>query len=276
MKAISKQDAKNIKDIIDQGMIKTANSLLDKISKITRSYFRKTIDISMKEKKYPVTAFDLKTEEIMTDYISKKFPEHGILGEEYGFNHKKSEYLWVLDPIDGTTSFACGKPTFCTLIGLLKEETLVLGLIDQPISRERWQGVLGSKTLFNGKKYQSQTLNNFNSIRLSCTTPSMFETSKMQRKFEAVKSLASMISYGGDAYNYGLLASGFIDIIFEADLKFYDVAALIPVVEGAGAFITDWEGHSIQRKNFKGEVLAVRNKKLQQNVLKIIKTQDLC
>lgn len=246
---------------MNQVWLRVAQELADRAGSIARSYFRKDPEVTLKEGLSPVTAADLAIERAMRDLLQQYLPSHGILGEEYGMTQsQESRYLWVLDPIDGTTSFACGKPTFCTLIALLEDDKPILGIIDQPITRERWVGVAGERSQFNGACIPEREAMHPEALRLACTTPAMFATVEEKAQWQRIQENASVISYGGDAYNYGLLALGCIDIICEADLKFYDIAALIPIIEGIGGCISDWRGRPLCREGFKGEVLAVRKK----------------
>jgi histidinol phosphatase-like enzyme (inositol monophosphatase family) len=240
--------------ILIMNFLKLAHELADQAAAIARSYFRAPVEITLKTGGYPVTAADLAIEAALRQTIMATFPTHGILGEEYGEAPFQGEYLWVIDPIDGTTSFACGKPTFCTLIALLQNGKPILSIIDQPITRDRWVGQEGKPTTWNGIPCVTRTQPG--RIRFSCTTPAMFKTAEERTMFDRISSQASVISYGGDAYAYGLLAGGCIDLILEADLQYYDIAALIPIIEGAGGVITDWEGQALNRENFKGKVIA--------------------
>jgi inositol-phosphate phosphatase / L-galactose 1-phosphate phosphatase / histidinol-phosphatase len=260
--------------IINNELIRVANTAADLAGQLSRKYFRKNFTITIKEiekdSKSPVTSVDLAIEKTIRDYIQLSLPNHSILGEELGAKQTNSEYLWIIDPIDGTTSFSCGKPVFSTLIALLKNKQAILGIIDQPITNDRWLGIAGSQSTWNDTPCFSCTNNELDAMRLSCTSPDMFISEKQKQKFAHLKKLALVVSYGGDAYAYGLLASGYIDVILESDLKFYDVAALIPIIEGAGAVITDWQGNLLNIDNFQGEVLVVSNKKLQQKILRVM------
>jgi myo-inositol-1(or 4)-monophosphatase len=253
-----RQQQKMTKEI-NRLWIQVAQELADRAGGIARSYFRKDPQVTLKEGLSPVTAADLAIERAMRDLLQQYLPSHGILGEEYGMTQSQdSRYLWVLDPIDGTTSFACGKPTFCTLIALLEDDKPILGIIDQPITRERWLGLAGERSQFNGAYIPEREAAVSQELRLACTTPAMFKTDEEKTKWQEIQRRASVISYGGDAYNYGLLALGCLDLICEADLKFYDVAALIPIIEGAGGRISDWQGQALRCEGFKGQVLAAR------------------
>ncbi len=252
-------------------MLNIANTLADIAADIARSYFRREISLSLKKGIYPVTQVDLEIEMALRQYLNKTLPDHGILGEEYDFKSTNSEYIWVIDPIDGTISFTTGKPTFCTLIALLKDDKPLFGIIDQPISKERWVGNLAQQSSLNGIPCHTNVNYSPDFIKLSCTTPEMFVSKTQIKKFESIRKLASVVSYGGDAYSYGLLASGLIDVIFEADLQYYDIAALIPIIEGSGGMITDWNGNLPNRHNFNGTILATANKKLHDQILELIR-----
>lgn len=244
-----------------------ANKLADIAGEIARSYFRNNVGLSFKTGQSPVTQADLAIEQALRDYLRQTVPEHAILGEEYGWQPTESTYTWVIDPIDGTASFACGKPTFCTLIALLQQTKPVLGLIDQPITQERWLGVQGLPTTLNGKPCTARADDKTHPLRLSCTTPEMFTSDQQRQIFSQVRKQASVVSYGGDGYAYGLLAAGHIDVIMEADLQFYDVAALIPIIEGAGGKISDWQGENLDVDHFNGFVLATNHPSLHARML---------
>ena len=246
-----------------------AHSLADLARSIAIATFREDIVLMRKSDTSPVSNIDLAIERKLFQMISSRHPSHGFMGEELGEFRKESPYQWVIDPIDGTSSFIAGKPTFSILVGLLFEGVPILGLIDQPITGERWVGQIGKRTEFNSNPCSVKSTDT-PFLRLACTTPFMFKDSEFEI-FERISSLASSTSFGGDAYNYGMLALGHIEIILEADLKFYDVASLIPVVEGAGGIITNWQGDLIRKDSFDGRVLATSNRTLHNSILKQIK-----
>ena len=172
-----------------------------------------------------------------------RFPGHGIIGEEHGTHQADAEWCWVLDPIDGTRAFITGRPTFGTLIALLHHGRPVLGIIDQPISGERWIGQAGQPTTFTGGRGQvgARPCPALSHAELSCTAPEIF-TPPQSRAFARLQAATRRTTWGGDCYAYGLIALGGIDVIAEAGTKPWDWAALVPVLEGAGARITDWHG----------------------------------
>lgn len=246
-----------------------ANQLLDEAGKLAREYFRMPLDITLKEGLYPVTQADTDIEMLIRAELSTHYPFHDILGEEYGLTDLFSAYLWVIDPIDGTAAFAAGKPTFTSLIALYKDTKPLFGIIDQPILNERWVGVAGERTLLNQSICEANIITDLSLARLSCTTPEMF-TKDAWRVFQGIRSQVASVSYGGDAYAYGLLAAGHIDVILEADLKFHDVAPLVPILEGADAVITDWAGDPLT-PDFDGTCIAAANRELHNKVLALMK-----
>lgn len=221
-----------------------AQTLADQSGAVLRRYFRQPLTIDAKADLSPVTIADREVESLVRAGIEAAFPEHGIFGEEYGKTRADAEYVWVIDPIDGTKSFMTGKATFGTLIALARRGTPILGIIDQPIIGERWLGVAGERTTFNGKPVAVRPCPRLADATLYATTPQMFvgdDANAFQRLASAVKYPL----YGADCYAYGLLACGFTELVCEASLQPYDYCALVPVVEGAGGVITDWEGRAV-------------------------------
>ncbi len=208
----------------------------------------------------------------MRALLSARFPEHGILGEEGGLHRPDSRLRWVLDPIDGTRAFITGRPTFGTLIALLDEETPVLGIIDQPVTGERWVGAAGRPTRFQGKfggRTGCRACPSLAEAELSCTAPEML--GRHRPAWERLAGSVRRVSWGGDCYAYGLLALGQIDVIAEADMKVWDWAALMPVVQGAGGLLTDWSGEAL-RPEGDGRVLAVGDPGLLGPAVEMLRT----
>lgn len=206
----------------------------------------------------PVTEADRAAERALRAFLAERFPTHGIMGEEYGTERGGAEYLWVLDPIDGTRAFLTGRPLFGTLIGLLHRGVPVLGLIDQPVTGERWVGVAGEGTRFTsrlGGTAQARPCARLAEAELAVTSPDIFDAAQ-RPGFERVRKAARRVTWGGDCYAYGLVALGLVDAVVEATLKPWDWAALVPVVEGAGGRMTDWQGQALTLGS-PGEVIAV-------------------
>jgi inositol-phosphate phosphatase/L-galactose 1-phosphate phosphatase/histidinol-phosphatase len=177
----------------------------------------------------------------MRELIERRFPEHGIVGEEYGRVNENAELVWVLDPIDGTKSFISGVPLFGTLIALTRGVYPILGVIDQPVSRERWVGAAGRPTTLNGAAIRCRGCPGLAPATLFATTPDMFRGPEAAA-FARVSAAVKLTRFGADCYAYGLLATGFVDLVVEASLKPYDFCAVVPIVEGAGGIATDWRG----------------------------------
>ncbi|KAJ7967281.1 Inositol-1-monophosphatase [Quillaja saponaria] len=222
------------------------NKVADAAGEIIRKYFRNKFDILDKEDLSPVTIADQAAEESMISIISENFSSHAIFGEENGWRCKENsaDYVWVLDPIDGTKSFITGKPLFGTLIALLHKGKPILGIIDQPVLRERWIGISGRRTTLNGQEVSTRTCANLSQAYLYTTSPHLF-SGDAEEAFIRVRSKVKVPLYGCDCYAYALLASGHVDIVVESGLKPYDFLSLIPVIEGAGGVITDWKGHQL-------------------------------
>lgn len=249
-----------------QEFLALANDLADAGGEIARTHFRQPFEIISKADESPVTVADRGIEERIRALIEKARPEDGIYGEEFGIKESRNGLTWVIDPIDGTKSFVIGRPTFGTLIALCKDNVPVLGIIDQPISRERWVGADG-KTTFNGTTVKTRLCPDLKSACVASTTPAMF--SKTGPVYENIEPKVKMMAWGGDCYMYGLLASGYMDACIEASLSPYDFCALVPVIEGAGGKITDWDGKPLTIKS-DGRVLATGETAIHTAILSLL------
>ncbi len=231
---------------------------------VIRPFYRKTLAAELKADRSPVTLADRTAEQAMRALLGERCPGHGIEGEEFGLERPDAPYRWVLDPIDGTRAFITGRPIFGTLIALLHEGRPILGILDQPISGERWIGVRGRPTTFRGPFGQVGTrpCPALDEAELSCTAPEIFDPAETAA-FRSLQAATRRTTWGGDCYAYGLIALGGIDIIAEAGLKPWDWAALVPIVEGAGGRMTDWTGAPLTLES-RGRVLAVGDPALLQ------------
>jgi inositol-phosphate phosphatase / L-galactose 1-phosphate phosphatase / histidinol-phosphatase len=237
--------------------IALAHRLADAAGAAIRPFWRGEIGLEDKADASPVTAADRAAEAAMRRLIEAEYPRDGIVGEEYGTKETTNGRTWVLDPIDGTTSFVAGRPIFGTLIALMQDGWPVLGVIDQPIARERWLGATGQPTTFNGAVARARLCPDLAQAVLGTTSPHAFSAHEGEHFLNlAAKVAQRRIVYGGDCYNYGLVASGHVDIVVEAGLKLHDFAALIPVVEGAGGMMTDWNGDPLNADSL-GDVIAL-------------------
>jgi histidinol phosphatase-like enzyme (inositol monophosphatase family) len=222
-----------------------------------RPHFRSGLGAERKADASPVTEADRAAEEAMRRILKAEVGQDSIIGEEFGTEQGSSNRTWVLDPIDGTVSFIAGRPIFGTLIALLVDGWPVLGVIDQPILGERWVGASGHPTLFNGKPVRTKACRELSEAMLATTGPQYFDDHEGDHFMAlAAKTDHRRMMMGGDCYNYGLLASGQIDLVCEAGLKLHDWAALVPVVEGAGGTMCDWSGEPLNADS-QGHVLAI-------------------
>lgn len=254
--------------ICDQKYIQFANELAELSGSVIRRYYRKPVPVESKNDMSPVTAADKQTEMVLRNRIEREFPDHGIQGEEFGLLRGDADYKWVIDPIDGTTSFLIGRPLFGTLIALTYQDKPILGVIDQPINHERWVGALGYKTIMNDTNIGVAKVKPLSNAIL-CTTADYYFQPEELKAFQAVSSKVQYTIYGGDCYNYGLLAQGSVDLIIEAGLKPHDFLALSIIVESAGGIFTDWEGNAITRDS-DGKVIAASCKSLHEKALKML------
>jgi inositol-phosphate phosphatase/L-galactose 1-phosphate phosphatase/histidinol-phosphatase len=242
-----------------------ATKLADQARDITQRYFRQPQDISRKSDGTPVTIADLEIEQKARLMIANRYPDHGVYGEEEGEANTDSEWLWVIDPIDGTKSFATGKRTFGCLIALLQDRRPVMGIIDMPSLDERWLGIQGQPTLYNGRICRSAATHALEDATLNATTPDMFSPEEW-RVFSRMSEVVRFRQFGADCYAYGLLACGFTDLVLEAGLGRFDYLALVPVIEGAGGCISDWQGHPLTFDSA-GQALASANETLHTRAL---------
>lgn len=238
---------------------------------ITLSWFRRPIEVEDKEDKSPVTIADRATEAMLRRMIAEKFPEDGIFGEEEAPSNLDSRRIWVVDPIDGTKSFVTGHPLYGGLIALLEDGVPVLGQIDMPALGERWQGSTGGPSTFNGAPCQTRSCKALVDAWIYTTNPFAFP-GRSKAAFDAVSSRGRLTRYGGDCYNYGLLASGHCDLVIETGLQPFDYLPLVAVVEGAGGVITDWDGRPLTLQSA-GDVVASATPELHAEVLQHLSGQ---
>jgi inositol-phosphate phosphatase/L-galactose 1-phosphate phosphatase/histidinol-phosphatase len=249
--------------------IALATELADAAGAAIRPYFRTALAVDDKADLSPVTAADRAAESTMRRMIAARFPEHGIIGEEYGPERADAEWVWVLDPIDGTKSFISGVPLFGTLIALARRGTPVLGIIDQPISRERWIGAAGRATTHNGSPIRGRACPGIGAATVFATSPDMFKGDDAAA-FSRVAQAAKLVRYGADCYAYGLVALGFVDVVIESSLKTYDFGAMLPVIEGAGGIATDWQGAPLDLSS-DGRVLIAGDKRTHSDALALLR-----
>ena len=243
--------------------------LADKSSLILKKYFRTKLKIENKEDLSPVTIADKNTEKVMRKMIMKEFPNHGILGEEYGVYNPNAIYKWVLDPIDGTKSFICGNPLFGTLIALLRNNDPIMGIISLPILDEILIGD-NRTTLLNGTEVSFRPCNNLSSAVLLATDISSVDKFQDITKFNDLAKQVKLFRTWGDCYGYYLLATGYADIMIDPIMSSWDLLALIPIIKGAGGIITDYHGND----PLQGNSIVAASRNLHLDVIKILNGEE--
>jgi inositol-phosphate phosphatase/L-galactose 1-phosphate phosphatase/histidinol-phosphatase len=256
--------------VIDfDAMTQLAVRLVEASAAEIRPRFRQVILTERKADISPVTEADRAAEQAMRAILAAERPADGIVGEEYGSLAGTSGLTWVIDPIDGTKAFMTGRSTFVTLLALLDGDRPILGVIDQPITGDRWIGLAGRPTTHNGLPVRARAATvEVGAATFSTTDPNLFPGDDAAA-YRRVSGACGMRTYGGDGYAYGLLASGWIDVVLESGLKLHDFAALSTVVEGAGGIMTDWAGAKLTAQS-DGRVLAVGNAALHAQLLALI------
>jgi inositol-phosphate phosphatase / L-galactose 1-phosphate phosphatase / histidinol-phosphatase len=247
-----------------------ATRLADAAGEAIRPFFRANFVHEAKADSSPVTEADRAAEAAIRAILDKERPDDTIIGEEYGEKSGRSGRTWVLDPIDGTVSFMAGRPIFGTLISLLQDGWPVMGVIDQCISGERWIGAAGQETTLNGKPLRTRACRDLTDAVLASSGPQYFDDHSAEHFMAlAAKTAHKRMLWGGDCYNYGILAAGQIDLVVESGLKLHDFAALIPIVEGAGGMMCDWNGDPLHAAS-EGHVIALGDPARMEDVLEAL------
>jgi histidinol phosphatase-like enzyme (inositol monophosphatase family) len=255
-------------------LLEFAHELADAAGRAILPHFRRrmTVDNKASDGGYdPVTAADRAAERIVRKLVRGRFPDHGFEGEEYGNEALEARFRWVVDPIDGTRAFVLGLPVWGTLIGLTRDGEPVLGLMDQPFTRERFwadgRGAYWRDPDGRRRKLRTRASPSLAEAMMTTTHPDLFAAGAERRGFETIKSRVRACRYGGDCYTYCLLAAGHIDLIVEAGLKPYDVTALVPIVERAGGVMTTWDGAPASRG---GRIVAAGDPRLHAEAMKVL------
>jgi inositol-phosphate phosphatase / L-galactose 1-phosphate phosphatase / histidinol-phosphatase len=263
---------------VAQADIDLAIRLADAAGAAIRPWFRRDHGAELKEDRSPVTIADREAEAAMRRLIDAERSGDGVIGEEYGEKPGVTGRQWVLDPIDGTRSFTVGRAIFGTLIALIEDGWPVLGIIDQPIAGERWLGVTGRGTTLNGVPARTRLCPELAGATIATTSPHLFAEGDVPHYLALVAAVSGGHArqgpvYGGDCYNYGLLASGHLDLVCESGLQLYDFAALVPVVEGAGGRMCDWNGDPLTAASA-GHVLAIGDPARTDDVLDALRLAE--
>ena len=246
-------------ETVPLAFVDLARRLTEVSRPILRRYYRQKLDIIDKADESPVTKADRECEAALRERITKAFPDHGIIGEEFGAEREDAEYVWVLDPLDGTRAFITGRPLFGTLIALNRGGKPIVGVIDMPILDDLWLGVIGQATTLNGAPIRSRSCASLSDAYFSTVSPQVFRND--MARFEALQAEAKSTTFGGDCYQYGMVATGFLDLVVERGLGIYDYLSLVPVIEGAGGVITDWKGQALTMAS-QGDVIAAGDRRI--------------
>jgi histidinol-phosphatase len=235
-------------------------------------FFRTSLSIDNKSAGHdfdPVTEADRAAEAVMRRLIKASFPQHGIVGEEFGSEREDAEYVWVLDPIDGTKSFIAGFPIWGTLIALLHQGTPVFGMMHQPFIGERFSGDSGSAHYQGPSNQRKLAVRRCSSLRDATmyTTSPLLMNNADRAAFDRVGEGVRLNRYGGDCYSYCMLAAGHLDLVIETELKPHDIAALIPIITGAGGIVTTWEGKPAQGG---GRIIAAGDPRVHEAAIRLL------
>lgn len=255
---------------VAEALVTFADRLADAAGAAIRPYFRQALTVDDKADLSPVTVADRDAEAAMRALIARHYPDHGVLGEEGGGDRVDAEYVWVLDPIDGTKSFISGSPLFGTLIALCRAGKPVLGIIDQPVLRERWRGLAGRPTTLAGKPVRTRACAKLDEAVFYTWGVEPFfadDDGRLDRLRRAVK----LCRTSADCYAYGLLAIGFVDLVADDSMSAWDYCALVPIVEGAGGRLTDWSGAALAlAADHTRQVVAAGDPRLHEQALTIL------
>ena len=250
-------------------MIAFAGALAERARAQVQKHFRGALSVDYKADRSPVTEVDQAVELLLREAIEQAYPDHGVVGEEFANRPSAGEFDWIIDPIDGTKAFMTGKPEFGTLIGFLRRGEPILGVLEVPALEERWLGAAGTATTINDRAAVASGPADLSQAVVAATTLDMFEPDELPR-FDALSRRGRFRSFGGDCYNYGLLASGFLGLVVESGLKPFDYLPLVPIVEGAGGVMTDWEGRSLTLSASSTRVVAAANPALHRQAVELL------
>ena len=255
-----------------EAFLATAHRLADRAGAVILPHFRTGFAIDHKGGDLfdPVTVADREAEAAIRAGLAEAYPHHGILGEEFGALNPDAEYCWVIDPIDGTRSFVIGLPVWGTLIGLTRDGLPLLGLMDQPFTGERFFGGHDGAYLRHGgaeRVIRARACASLKDALLATTSTDFFTSAEEHGRFDELSRRVRLRRFGGDCYNYCMLALGQIDLVVEAGLKPYDILPLIPIIEQAGGIVTTWEGGDPREG---GRVIAAGDRRVHEAAMKIL------
>ena len=248
--------------------------LIEQAGEVSLRYFRSELAVTDKRQKGkafdPVTRADRETERFIRDRIAAAYPGHAIIGEEFGTKEGADSFTWLVDPIDGTRGFISGTPMWGVLVGLKQGDECLAGAMRQPYTGETWTGD-GKVSYFTGRQERTRIRvreqTSLDDAIVCCTHPAMYPTAEAREKFMGVIARCRFSRYGTECLGYGMLASGYVDLVIEGGLSAYDIMPLIPIVEGAGGIITDWQGNTAQDG---GLIVAASGQRLHGEVLELL------
>ncbi|MEN8246875.1 MAG: inositol monophosphatase family protein [Thermodesulfobacteriota bacterium] len=235
---------------------------------LMRQHARKPFHIEVKDDGSPVTSVDKAVEERMREIISAEHPDHGILGEEGKAHAPDSEFVWVIDPIDGTLAFIAGIPVFGILLALLHNGIPVLGIIDMPMTAERWIGADGLRTTRNGRPVRTRSCTDISMAVMSTSNPDYYDSTNAPA-LGRLKQATRFAIYGGSCMFYAQIASGRVDICIDVQFEAHDYLALAPVIQGAGGVFTNWEG-STAGLHSGSQYIAAGDPRIHEQALKVL------
>ena len=245
-----------------------ANRLADEAGIISMEYFRTSLDIENKSDESPVTIADKNTELKLRSMIEEKYPDHGILGEEFDSINPDAEFIWVIDPIDGTKSYLAGHKDFGNLISLTQNKKPIIGIINCPAHDERWVGAKNQNSTINQQSSKTSSVTKIEDAYFF-SSGLYFDEPHLRNAVDKIKHKVKYYRYGGDCYMYGMVASGLIDFVIEDTLKIHDYMALVNVIEGSGGKVTDKFGNEITTDS-RGSCIASANEKLHSELISLI------
>jgi len=254
----------NSADLTDR-LTRFAETLADESRAILNEAAGKLPEIDIKSDQSYVTDTDRAVELRLREMIDSEFPDHGIKGEEFGDRDLDAEFVWVLDPIDGTAAFVAGIPVFGTLIGVARQGRPWIGVIDHPATAERWVGVSGERATLNGNPIRTRACAGLAPALMTNSNPDFFQSAE-RKAFETLRPQVRYTQYGGSCYAYGVLASGRTDLAIDGGLEPFDIFAPAAVIEGAGGVVTDWSGAGLTL-GWNNLVLAAGDRNLHAKVL---------
>jgi len=245
-----------------------AETLADESRGILNDVAGEPPEVDIKDDLSYVTATDRRVETRLREMIEDEFPDHGILGEEFGSRDLDAEFVWTLDPIDGTAPFVAGLPVFGTLIGVARRGWPWVGVIDHPATAERWVGVSGEYAKHNGRAVRTRRCRDLGSAMLTNSSPDFFEP-EQRATFDAFRAQVRYTQYGGSCMAYAVLASGRTDLAIDGGLEPHDIFAPAAVIEGAGGIVTDWTGEGLTL-GWHDTVLAAGDRGLHAQALSVL------